>query len=172
MREIGFFAGVVSMNPSEEVFAYEIGRLIGLRGWTMLHGGYNGLMEAAARGCREHGGRVIAVGLADVEWGEFNSFIDEAIVAQTTGDRLERFTQADGIIAYAGGIGTLFEIAGAAHTFLFRPPRKMLFAGERALRLLDFMVADGWILKRPTRDFSFMSRAVTALDVEQWLSTI
>jgi hypothetical protein len=172
MKEISFFAGVVSMNAAEETFAYQIGRAIGLRGWTMMHGGYNGLMEAGARGCHEHGGRVIALGLADVQWGDFNSFVDETVVAPTTGERLERFVRSDGIIAYAGGIGTLFEISGAAHTFLFRPPRKMLFAGERALRLLDFITADGWIFKRPTRDFSFISRAETEADVDKWLESI
>jgi len=89
MKEISFFAGVVSMNAAEERClpdrpshrtsrmdhdARRIQRLDGSR---------------RAR-CHEHGGRVIALGLADVQWGDFNSFVDETVVAPTTGERLER----------------------------------------------------------------------------------
>nr|BEK70298.1 hypothetical protein KPHV_75250 [Kitasatospora purpeofusca] len=67
-----FFGGVVPASAQEETLAEEIGRAMAQAGYQLMHGGYNGLMEAAARGAAGQGATVTAVTLIGKhdEWGE------------------------------------------------------------------------------------------------------
>ncbi|MGH3623820.1 MAG: hypothetical protein ACRDQ5_18855, partial [Sciscionella sp.] len=56
-----FFGGVVPVSEQEERLAYGIGVALGVAGLVLRHGGYNGLMEEAARGAATAGGHVVAV---------------------------------------------------------------------------------------------------------------
>ncbi|MFH9400782.1 hypothetical protein ACH4JS_13565 [Streptomyces sp. NPDC017638] len=48
-RTAVFFGGVVPASAEEEHMAEQIGTMLAESGFTLVHGGYNGLMEAAAR---------------------------------------------------------------------------------------------------------------------------
>jgi len=48
-------------ESAEYAQAYTVGKLLAQRGWVVMNGGYQGTMEASARGARENGGRTIGM---------------------------------------------------------------------------------------------------------------
>jgi len=95
--------------------AYELGKLLGLTGHTVLTGGYMRTMEAVSRGASEAGGHVIGVTCADIEaWrgSRANTWVKEERRFATLQERLNELILAcDAAIALPGGPGTLTEIA-------------------------------------------------------------
>lgn len=157
-RPVAFFGGCVPASPEEAELAYSIGHVLGSARRTLLHGGYNGLMEQAARGCRDAGGRVVAVTLANVDWGEFNPYVDEVKLLPDAGARLGRFLNCDLVVAMGGGVGTLHELTAALwHATNLRSVPVWL-AGPTALRLLDFLIDQRWLFESPTRSLAFLRR--------------
>jgi uncharacterized protein (TIGR00725 family) len=158
-RTAALFAGVMPRTPEELVLAEAVGEVLGRAGYTVLHGGYNGLMEAAARGASRHGVRVTAVTLAGrPDWGEFNPYVKEpAVLAESLGRRLDEYlNDADLIVGIGGGIGTFHEIAAALYyaTAIRTVPVRLV--GPAACRLDGFMRAEGWLKETPTRPVGFL----------------
>jgi uncharacterized protein (TIGR00730 family) len=95
--------------------AYELGKLLGLAGHTVLTGGYIGTMEAVSRGAHEAGGHVVGVTSADIEaWRgvRANPWVQEERRFDTLQERLNELVLAcDAAIALPGGPGTLTEIS-------------------------------------------------------------
>ena len=93
--------------------AYQVGQLIAWHGFALICGGRGGVMEAAAKGCLEHGGLTIGI-LPGENKTEANDYIQLAI---PTGLGIARnvliVRAADGLIALDGKYGTLSEIAFA-----------------------------------------------------------
>lgn len=90
--------------------ALEVGSLIAQRGGVLICGGYGGVMEAAAEGAKKNGGLTVGI-LSGKERGEANPWIDIPIVTGMGEARNAIITRsASGIIAVAGGFGTLSEI--------------------------------------------------------------
>jgi predicted Rossmann-fold nucleotide-binding protein len=65
---ISVFGGS-SPKPGEAAYdqAYQLGKLIGEAGFTVLTGGYIGTMEAISRGTAEAGGKVVGVTCDQIE---------------------------------------------------------------------------------------------------------
>ncbi len=92
--------------------ALALGRGLAEAGWAVMTGGYAGVMEAAARGANEAGGR--AIGITVAGWHNTpNRWLTEERPAASLYDRLDTLTRADGLIAAGGGVGTLAEVAVA-----------------------------------------------------------
>jgi uncharacterized protein (TIGR00725 family) len=92
--------------------AREVGRRLAAGGALLLCGGLGGVMEAAARGAREGGGRVIGVLPFAPGEGEPNRFIDCALFTGLgDGRNYVNAHISDVLIALRGGAGTLSEIA-------------------------------------------------------------
>ena len=95
--------------------AHELGSLLAQRGYTVLTGGYIGVMEAVSRGAKEAGGHVIGVTCEDIEaWRAVkpNSWVMEEVRKKTLIDRLHALIhESDAALALPGGAGTLTEIA-------------------------------------------------------------
>jgi uncharacterized protein (TIGR00725 family) len=93
--------------------AFRVGELIAERGAVLLCGGMGGVMEAAAAGARQAGG--LTVGIlpgADERDSPPNQYIDVAIfTGLRDGRNWVNACACDGLIAIAGGWGTLSEIA-------------------------------------------------------------
>ncbi|WP_049572498.1 LOG family protein [Streptomyces sp. SBT349] len=159
-RKAVFFGGVIPASPGEERMAEEIGALLAGRGFTLLHGGYNGLMEAAARGAAANGGRVVAVTLGQdkhAEWGEFNPHITDAVHLPDLGSRLNHYLDdAELIVAMGGGVGVLHELAAALYMGTALRPVPVFVAGEKAPRLLAFLKREKWLAETPTRSPAFI----------------
>jgi uncharacterized protein (TIGR00725 family) len=101
--------------------AEQIGAALAARGWTVLTGGYGGLMEVASRAAAQAGGRV--VGLPMRGWTALtpNQWNHELIWSDTYPERLGHILAADAIVAVDGGIGTLSEAALAWSTLQTEP---------------------------------------------------
>lgn len=97
-------------DPRCEV-AEKTGAAIAGRGWTLMTGGYGGLMEVTSRAAAEAGGRVI--GLPMRGWSHLtpNRWNHELRWSDTYPERLGHLMAADAIVAVDGGIGTLTEAA-------------------------------------------------------------
>ena len=92
--------------------AYTVGKLLAQRGFVVMNGGYQGTMEASARGAREHGGR--SVGVLSGEFGGLapNPYLDETMTSPDLFSRIrEMQARADAFIVLKGSMGTLAELA-------------------------------------------------------------
>jgi hypothetical protein len=116
--------------------AYELGALIGQRGWAVLTGGYIGTMEAVSRGAAEHGSHVIGITCDEIErWRPVkpNPWVMEERRFPTLKARLSGLIEGgDAAIALPGGVGTLTEIALTWNQLLTHaiPPRPLILLGE------------------------------------------
>jgi uncharacterized protein (TIGR00730 family) len=103
-----------SSHPREGEADYEsaraLGRRLAERGFAVCTGGYGGVMEAASRGAKEGGGRVIAV-TAKYFHARANRWVDEEFRVATWQKRLfDLIRRGDGYVACKGGTGTLAEL--------------------------------------------------------------
>ncbi len=168
-----FFGGVVPTSEEEEQLAYGIGVALGAAGLVLQHGGYNGLMEQAARGAAAAGGQVVAVTLTDVEWGEFNPYVTDVVRLPTMGERLHRFLDGtDLVVAMGGGVGTLHEFTAALWYAGNIRPIPLWLAGETALRLSAFLKAERWVFESPTRPLGFLREIPDLATFERELSPL
>lgn len=164
-RRAVFFGGVVPPSAAEEHLAEQIGILLADHGFTLVHGGYNGLMEASARGAAARGGRICAVTLEGKrqEWGGFNSYVAQAVHLSSLGERLDHyFEKADLVVAMGGGVGTLHELTAALYYAANIRPIPVLIAGPTALRLLAFLRQEKWLFESPTRPLGFLTEITDA----------
>lgn len=92
--------------------AYTVGKLLAQRGFIVMNGGYQGTMEASARGARENGGKTIGVLSGEFDQLAPNPFLDETITSADLFSRIrEMYQRADGFIVLKGSMGTLAELA-------------------------------------------------------------
>ncbi|MFD7707530.1 LOG family protein [Streptomyces sp. NPDC059786] len=152
-----FFGGVVPASQDEEQLAFGVGVALGRAGFVLRHGGYNGLMEQAARGSASVDGEVVAVTLSDVDWGEFNPHVTRAVRHPRLGDRLHHFLDdADLVVAMGGGVGTLHELTAAIWYAGNIRPVPVWLTGDTALRLAAFLKSERWLFESPTRPLGFL----------------
>lgn len=160
-----FFGGVIPASAEEESLAEEIGQAVAQAGYSLLHGGYNGLMEAAARGASSEGAAVTAVTLTGKhdEWGPFNPHTTSSVHLHDLGARLNHYLRyADVIVAMGGGVGTLHELTAALYYATTIRPVPVFLAGPSALRLLAFLREEKWLYETPTRPLGFLTAVESA----------
>lgn len=91
--------------------ALELGRKLAEAGFTICTGGYLGVMEAASRGAREAGGRVMGIVMNQFK-AEPNRFLTDKVASDHFYDRLQNLiTRSVGFVALRGGMGTVTEIS-------------------------------------------------------------
>jgi uncharacterized protein (TIGR00730 family) len=99
-------------DSAEYAEAYRVGKLLAQRGFVVMNGGYQGTMEASARGAKEHGGRTMGVLSSEFGWLAPNPYIDEKTSSLDLFARIrEMQTRADAFIVLKGSMGTLAELA-------------------------------------------------------------
>ncbi|MFC9395020.1 LOG family protein [Streptomyces sp. NPDC057027] len=170
-----FFGGVRPASSEEEKLAEEIGQALAQAGYQLLHGGYNGLMEAAARGASSEGALVTAVTLIDKhdEWGAFNPHTTTSVHLPDLGARLNHYLDhADLVVAMGGGIGTLHELTAAVYYATTIRPVPVFLVGPAALRLLAFLCEEKWLYETPTRPLGFLHTAESADAFRDRLATL
>jgi uncharacterized protein (TIGR00725 family) len=172
-RTASFFGGVVPASEEEGTLANDVGRELAAAGFVLQHGGYNGLMEAAAGGASAAGGEVVAVTLSGVEWGEYNPYVSRVIRVQKMGDRLHQFLdEADAVVAMGGGVGTLHEITAALWYSGNVRPVPVWLVGQTAMRLGAFLRSERWLFESPTRSLGFLSEVSDSTELRQALSDL
>ena len=100
------------LNPVYASSALETGKMLALRGDTIIHGGaVNGLMGKLTEGAFIHGGRIIGVSCPQIRASEVISHNDfEMIEMETLAQRKSKMLEiSDEFIILPGGFGTLDE---------------------------------------------------------------
>jgi uncharacterized protein (TIGR00725 family) len=104
---------VIGSGEEHEARAEEVGRLIAEGGATLVCGGLDEVMAAAARGAKAAGGMTIGILPGESRAGA-NPWIDHVVVTGMGHARnLAVAASGDAVIAVGGGYGTLAEIAYA-----------------------------------------------------------
>jgi uncharacterized protein (TIGR00725 family) len=102
---------VIGSGAENEARAEEVGRLLAERGVTVVTGGRDEVMAAAARGAKSAGGTTIGVLPGETREGE-NEWTDHVVVTGVGHARnLVVVASGDAVIAVGGAWGTLSEIA-------------------------------------------------------------
>ena len=111
-RIITIFGGSKCRPDSVEYKdAMETGRRLAEAGFTICTGGYLGVMEAASRGARDAGGRVLGIVMNQFK-SEPNRFLTDKVATDHFNDRLQNLiTRSVGFVALRGGMGTVTEVS-------------------------------------------------------------
>ena len=103
--------GVSDPKEKEYQMAFDVGKLIGAMGLSLICGGLGGVMEAASKGCHQAGGTVIGL-LPGAEKSEANPYVSYALPTNLGHSRNMLIAHsADILVAVGIGYGTLSEIA-------------------------------------------------------------
>lgn len=89
--------------------AHALGRELGSAGWTVMTGGYGGLMAATAQGAAGAGAAVVGLPMTSWVGLEPSSHHSELRWSSSYAERLSHILGADVVVALPGGIGTLAE---------------------------------------------------------------
>jgi uncharacterized protein (TIGR00725 family) len=104
---------VIGSGAQHERRAEEVGRLLAERGCTVVTGGGDEVMAAAARGAKNAGGTTIAI-LPGESRDDANEWIDHVVVTGIGhGRNLAVAASGQAVIAVGGSWGTLAEIGFA-----------------------------------------------------------
>jgi uncharacterized protein (TIGR00725 family) len=104
---------VIGSGAEHEARAEEVGRLLAERGATLVCGGRDGVMAAAARGAKSAGGTTVGI-LPGESRAEASEWIDHVVVTGLGHARnLAVVASGEAVIAVGGAWGTLSEIAFA-----------------------------------------------------------
>jgi uncharacterized protein (TIGR00725 family) len=96
---------------AEYAQARRVGQLLAEAGYTICTGGYLGVMEAASRGAREKGGRVLGIVMNQFK-AEPNRYLTDKVASAHFYERLQNLiTRSMGFIALRGGMGTVTEVS-------------------------------------------------------------
>jgi uncharacterized protein (TIGR00725 family) len=129
-----FGPGNVASDHTLYAQAELLGTLLANAGYNVVTGGYAGVMEAASKGAREAGAKVIGV-TAEVYFArgrEANAYLTREIKVKSAVDRLmELIDLADAAIAIGASPGTLIEVMTVWDYMLkkFIKPRPMILVG-------------------------------------------
>jgi hypothetical protein len=112
--------------------ARRVGQLLAQAGYTICTGGYLGVMEAASRGAREEGGRVLGIVMNQFT-AEPNRYLTDKVATPHFYERLQRLiTRSVGFIAIRGGMGTVTELSLVWNKIQTRviEPRPLVLLGD------------------------------------------
>lgn len=128
------------------VLAREVGGALAAQGWTVVTGGYGGLMAEVSRGASSAGGHV--VGLPMRAWADLvpNEWTTEHRWSDGYPQRLGHLLDCDAIVALDGGIGTLAETAVVWSALQTEPAAPCVVAVGPAWRALLTAIAENLIV--------------------------
>jgi uncharacterized protein (TIGR00730 family) len=137
MKKISVFGGA-SPKPDSTAYleAYQLGKLLGDAGLTVMTGGYVGTMEAVSRGANEAGANVIGVTSDEIEAYrpmDPNQWVTEEWRCSTFKERLDQLVEnCDAAIALPGGVGTMVEIGLTWNHLILHTiePKPLILVGE------------------------------------------
>jgi uncharacterized protein (TIGR00725 family) len=155
-------------NLDAEIYdlAEEVGKLVAKRAGILFTGGSTGVMEAAMRGARSENG--LTVGIIPTQKKEEYEFLSQfAVVLIMTGmgeygRSVPLIHSVDGVIAIAGGAGTLMEMAMAYHQH--KPIVCIPVAGYTSDRIRS-LLEDLYLDHRRIQKLHFARTAKEAVDL-------
>lgn len=142
-------------QPSDALYtaSVRVGYLLAQEGYTVMTGGYGGVMEAASKGAKQAGGHTIGVTVAAFEKPANeegrsgpNPYVDETVQFEDLGRRLLYLcSSAQVAVAMKGGVGTLAEVAVVWNLLQSRAimPMPFILYGSKWGEVLQLAYADG-----------------------------
>lgn len=112
--------------------ALRVGQLLAEAGYMICTGGYLGVMEAASRGARERGGRVLGIVMNQFK-AEPNRYLTDKVASAHFYERLQHLIMRSvGFIALRGGMGTVTEVSLVWNKIQTRviDPRPLVLLGD------------------------------------------
>jgi len=124
-------------DPAALVLAEAVGAELAHRGYGIISGGDDGVAEAASKGCFEAGGVTIAVtkGL-DRDCGPYIHYVIPTSIDLSRSAPL--LWSGDGVIAFEGRFGTMFEIG-----FTLDTQRPLVITGRHEFVSPEVAALDG-----------------------------
>lgn len=119
-------------NSEEYQQAKQLGGKLAEAGFTICTGGYLGVMEAASRGAREKGGRVLGIVMNQFR-SEPNRFLTDKVATNHFYERLQNLIERSvGFVAFRGGMGTVTEVSLVWNKLQTRVinPRPLVLLGD------------------------------------------
>jgi hypothetical protein len=144
--------GSYSPKPGHEVWqlAYRIGRALAAAGYVVANGGYDGIMEASAKGAKDAGGRTIGVTCSVFspyrsQGLTANPYIDQEIHFDNVLDRIMAMIRmSSGYVVLPGGTGTLSEF-GLVWEYVCKgliEPRPIFVVGDFWRPMVERLIED------------------------------
>jgi uncharacterized protein (TIGR00730 family) len=167
--------------PAEYDNAVRLGGLLAQAGYSVLTGGYIGVMEAVSRGASEAGGHVIGVTCEEIEnWRpvKANGWVKEERRVPRLRERIFGLIEGcDAAIALPGGPGTLTEISIMWNHLLTSAilPRPLILVGPGWRKTFEtfFRALDEYIPADQRVWLTFVDTAEQAVEaVKSWKSPI
>lgn len=116
--------------------------------FIVINGGYNGTMEASAKGCTEAGGKVIGVcvkGHFVNQSGKPNIYNSKIVLTDDLNKRIEHMLESDHIIIMDGSLGTLQEFVATLVLQHFKKNKQIIVYGSRNERLIKYLHKEKFI---------------------------
>src|ERR1700694_4490641 len=175
MTSVTIFGGSRVEPDSDEYLAAQLlGQALAKRGFSVVTGGYNGVMEAVSRGAKEAGGHVIGV-TVDVIARNFerqpNSFLDQEVRTAALLERIDRMVELGAaFVVLPGGAGTLAELGVVWNLALLGAlqDKPLIVVGRGWERVLRTMIDE---LHTVEQDLRFLQFARNVDEVIALLST-
>lgn len=164
-RIVTIFGGSRCDEKSDEYQqAKELGGRLAQAGFTICTGGYLGVMEAASRGARENGGRVLGIVMNQFK-GEPNRFLTDKVATKHFYERLQNLIERSvGFVALRGGMGTVTEISlvwNKLQTGVIEP-RPLILLGECWKNVVECWKANLVVTEKDVSILNFASTAEEA----------
>jgi uncharacterized protein (TIGR00725 family) len=147
--------------------AKQLGARLAEAGFTICTGGYLGVMEAASRGAREKGGRVLGIVMNQFRH-EPNRFLTDKVATDHFYDRLQNLiTRSVGFIALRGGMGTVTEVSLVWNKLMTRvlAPRPLVLLGDCWPPIVEAWEKYLEVTEKETSLLSFASTPQQAADI-------
>ena len=172
MPAVTVFGGSrVEPESDEYVAARVLGRALAERGFSVVTGGYNGVMEAVSRGAKEAGGHVIGV-TVEVIARNFervpNSFLDQEVRTAALLERIDKLVELGAAyVVLPGGAGTLAELGIVWNLALLGAlqDKPLVVVGRGWERVLRTMVAELHTIDTDLRFLRFVPDVHAAVDM-------
>jgi uncharacterized protein (TIGR00725 family) len=120
--------------------AYALGHALADQGWSVMTGGYGGLMAATVEGAASAATTVTLVGLPMTGWTSLTPHPANTELRWSAdyAERLNHLLSADVVIALPGGVGTLAEATVVWSALQTEPDAaRLILFGAEWRRLLD-----------------------------------
>lgn len=150
-----FGSSMIHPESADYIASQQVGHALAIDGYTVMTGGYGGVMEAASRGANEAGGEVIGVTCEQVKHVRPNVQPNQWVKTLVHYDKLDQrldhlINQAEAYVIMPGGVGTLNELVLAWEYMRLGeiPVRPLICYGDIWERTLKAFIDDRYVPQR------------------------
>ncbi len=153
MQKIISVFGAAKLPDQDPAYdwAVMVGRALAENGYTVMTGGYGGIMEAASEGAAKAQGHVIGVTVPNVQLVHervVNPYVKQEVPCKSYDERLHYLVEnAQGYVVMPGGIGTLQELTEAWQQMRIRQltPRPLICYGNYWRTKVEMLVNSPYV---------------------------